>query len=143
MQERFAFSNFQAARVTCDLGVEYPTVEHAFQAMKSLDRSERQVIAALETPGRAKRAGRKVQLRRDWNQVSESAMRYLLRQKFRAGTQHARRLLATGDAEIVEWNSWHDTRWGRCACDRCGGQGDNKLGRALMRIRDELQEQTK
>lgn len=140
MQERFAFSNFQAARVRCDLGVEYPTVEHAFQAMKSLDRSERLVIAALETPGRAKRAGRKVQLRRDWDEVSESAMRYLLRQKFRAGSEHARRLLATGDAEIVEWNAWHDNRWGRCTCERCGGKGQNRLGRALMAIRAELRE---
>jgi len=79
MQEKFAFSNFQAARVRCDLGVEYPTVEHAFQAMKSLDGSERLVIAALETPGRAKRAGRKVQLGPDWEQVSESAMRCVFR----------------------------------------------------------------
>lgn len=139
MQEKFAFSNFQAARVRCDLGVEYPTVEHAFQAMKSLDGSERLVIAALETPGRAKRAGRKVQLRPDWEQVSESVMRHLLRQKFRAGTPHAERLLATGDAEIVEWNAWHDTRWGRCTCEKCGGRGENRLGRALMRVRAELQ----
>ena len=25
----FAFSNFQAARVRCDMGIEYATVEHA------------------------------------------------------------------------------------------------------------------
>lgn len=137
---RFAFSNFQLAQVRCDFGICYPTVEHGFQAMKSLERNERLVIAALETPGRAKRAGRKVQLRRDWEQVSESVMRYLLRQKFRAGTLHGERLLATGDAEIVEWNVWHDTRWGRCTCERCGGQGKNLLGRALMRVRDELRQ---
>lgn len=141
MQEKFAFSNFQPARVTCEQGVEYPTVEHAFQAMKTHDRSERLAIAALATPGRAKRAGRKVMLRADWEDVKLPAMRYLLRQKYRAGSAHAQRLLATGDAEIVEWNSWHDRTWGRCTCDRCGGQGQNQLGRALMAIRAELRQQ--
>lgn len=33
---RFAFSNFQPAPITCDLGITYPTLEHAFQAMKHL-----------------------------------------------------------------------------------------------------------
>lgn len=137
--ERFEFSNFQPARVRCDLGVLYPTVEHAFQAMKSLDKGERERIAALPTPGKAKRAGRQVTLRRDWEEVKQTVMRFLLRQKFARGTQHAERLLATGDADIVEWNRWHDRTWGRCVCERCGGAGENLLGEALMRVRAELQ----
>ena len=106
--------------------------------MKTLDRSERERIAALPKAVQAKRAGRTVTMRRDWDDVKLSAMRYLLRQKYAPGTPHARALLATGDAEIVEWNYWHDREFGRCSCDRCGGQGRNELGRALMRVRAEL-----
>lgn len=138
--ERFEFSNFQPARVQCDQGVAYPTVEHAFQAMKTHDRSERMAIAALDTPGRAKRAGRKVRLRPDWESVKQDVMLDLLRQKFAPGSLHAQRLLATGDAEIVEWNAWHDRTWGRCTCERCRRAGRNLLGGLLMRVRAELRQ---
>lgn len=134
----FAFSNFQLSPVRCDLGVEYPTVEHAFQAMKTLERGERERIAALATPGMAKRAGRKVRLRSDWESVKEQLMIDLLRQKFARGSDHAQALLATGDEQLVEWNTWHDRVWGRCTCGRCRGQGRNLLGQALMLIREEL-----
>ena len=42
-------------------------------------------------------------------------------------------LLATGDAELVEGNTWGDTYWGVC-----GGRGRNQLGRTLTRIRDDI-----
>jgi ribA/ribD-fused uncharacterized protein len=138
--DRFPFSNFQPAPVRCDLGVRYPTVEHAYQAMKTLDRAARERVAALPTPGQAKRAGRTLPLRADWERTKVVAMLDLLRQKFAPGTEHARALLATGDAELVEWNRWHDRTWGKCTCERCGGEGLNLLGLALMRVRAELRQ---
>jgi predicted NAD-dependent protein-ADP-ribosyltransferase YbiA (DUF1768 family) len=44
-------------------------------------------------------------------------------------------LLATGTQEIVEGNTWGDTFWGQV-----NGKGQNKLGKLLMKIRDELME---
>lgn len=106
-------------------GIVYPTVEHAFQAMKSLDKAERARIAHLEMPGKAKRAGREVTLREDWEQVKVSVMRALVRQKF-AAAPLARALVATGDSPLIEGNHWGDRFWGVS-----GGEGTNWLGRIL------------
>jgi len=48
-------------------------------------------------------------------------------------------LLATGEAELVEGNSWHDLTWGRCSCLQHGGAGRNLLGQLLMTVRAESQ----
>lgn len=45
-------------------------------------------------------------------------------------------LLATGDSELIEGNTWRDYFWGVC-----NGKGQNKLGKILMRIRAELRNQ--
>lgn len=74
----FAFlSNFFAAEVELD-GMLYPTLEHAYQAAKTLDRSEREAIRRLDSPGKAKRAGLKVTLRHDWESKKLGQMRSLL-----------------------------------------------------------------
>ena len=71
---KYAFlSNFYHAPFTYD-GIEYPTNEHFFQAMKTLDQEERKKIAAAATPGKAKRMGRQVQLREDWEEIKEAVM---------------------------------------------------------------------
>ena len=136
MIERFdgeyAFlSNFWPSPIVLDR-ITYPTVEHAFQAAKADNRLERERIAALPTPGAAKRAGRKVALRPDWDRIKVEVMEDLVRRKF-ADPELAERLLATGAAELVEGNTWNDRFWGVCR-----GQGRNELGKILMRVRAEL-----
>lgn len=129
----FAFlSNFSPSPVFLD-GVAFPTVEHAFQAAKTLDPAERDLVLAAVTPGRAKRVGRRVTLRPDWEEVRLLVMGDLLQQKFAFGTALARSLLATGDTLLIEGNAWHDTFWGVC-----DGVGKNHLGRLLMAIRANL-----
>lgn len=59
-------------------------------------------------------------------------MEDLLRQKF-SKTPLRRLLLATGEAELIEGNTWGDTYWGVCH-----GVGQNHLGCLLMKIRGEL-----
>ena len=44
-------------------------------------------------------------------------------------------LLATGDANLEEGNTWNDTFWG---VDLANGCGQNNLGKILMKIRGEL-----
>ncbi len=60
-------------------------------------------------------------------------MRDLVRQKFLKHRDLAEMLFATGSAELIEENSWGDTFWGVCE-----GEGENRLGRVLMEVRDEL-----
>ncbi len=124
-------SNFYPAAVWFE-GMLYPTVEHAYQAAKTLDRVEREMVLACETAGRAKRAGRKLTLRADWEDIKLAVMEALLRQKF-AQADLAEWLLATGEEPIEEGNNWGDRFWGVCK-----GEGQNHLGRILMKIRAEL-----
>lgn len=130
-------SNFYSSPITW-MGVEYPTVEHFFQAMKTFDEEEREEIAAAPTPGKAKRMGRAVHLRSDWNEASETYMQVGLMLKF-VNPDLKARLLATGDADLIEGNTWHDNLWGSCSCDKCANiPGQNKLGKLLMKVRAEI-----
>lgn len=121
-------SNFFPSPVEFE-GHVYPTVEHAFQAAKTLDPAERDKIRALPTPGQAKRAGKRVQLRPDWNEARVLVMGELVRRKFES-TELRRLLLATGNAELVEGNTWGDRFWGVCK-----GTGENRLGKILEAVR--------
>lgn len=90
-------------------------------------------IAAAETPGRAKRMGRMVQLRGDWEQVKFNIMLDIVLAKFHQHKDLSEALLDTGDATLIEGNTWHDTTWGVC-----NGVGTNWLGKILMMVRAQL-----
>ena len=139
---KYAFlSNFESSPFTVD-GITFPTVEHWFQAFKTLDLQEFRNIIAAETPGKAKRMGRHTTLRPDWEEVKVDVMREGLRKKF-AIPELRTKLLATGDEELMEGNTWHDRTWGRCVCSKCGGQGQNLLGQLLMELREEIRNENK
>lgn len=129
-------SNFADCRVVYGR-VDYKNAEAAFQAQKTLDVDGRERIAEMD-PGQAKRAGRRVKLRPDWEDVKCAEMARIVAAKFRQDGDLARLLLDTGNAELIEGNTWNDTFWGVCR-----GEGQNWLGRILMALRqDMLQEQT-
>lgn len=122
-------SNFHPCLVMWH-GLTFPSVEHAYQAAKTLQPAEQARIAIAPTPGDAKRLGRHVTLRPDWDNTGKlSVMARLLRQKF-ADPDLRALLLATGDAELVEGNNWGDRFWGVC-----DGGGHNHLGKLLMEVR--------
>jgi ribA/ribD-fused uncharacterized protein len=127
-------SNFWPARVRGPGNRVYATVEHAYQAAKSLDREVWRKIAALPHAGAAKRFSRKIDVRPDWEKVRLAVMERLLRRKFAPGSELAAMLVAV-DGNIQEGNRWGDTFWG---VDLRTGEGENNLGKLLMRIRDEL-----
>lgn len=132
-------SNFYNASCTFE-GKIYPTVEHAFQAAKTLIPEEREEIRKAETPGKAKRMGRAVTLRPDWEEVKTDVMRECLRSKF-AFSPLGVDLLLTGNEELIEGNTWHDNCWGNCTCEQCVNKpGENRLGKLLMEIREELRQ---
>ena len=125
-------SNFYPAMVKLD-GLEYFSTEHAYQAAKTLDPVEREVIRASTKPGEAKKLGQKVTMREDWDQVKISIMKDLVSQKFTNHQDLKENLLATGDSYLEETNTWSDFFWGVCK-----GKGENHLGKILMEVREEL-----
>lgn len=131
---RYAFlSNFYPIGIEVEM-IQYPSLEHAFQASKTTKHDERMWILRSATPGIAKHRGRRVTLRPYWEETKVAVMRGLLEQKFGdKNPELQRRLLATMPAELIEGNTWRDTFWGVC-----GGVGHNWLGRLLMEIRADL-----
>lgn len=124
-------SNFYPCPVNLD-GLQFPSVEHAYQAAKTLDPDARLAISLLPKPGQAKHAGKALQLRAGWDGMRLDVMRGLLLQKF-AYTPFANALKATHPWGLIEGNNWGDTFWGVC-----NGRGKNHLGRLLMEIRLQL-----
>lgn len=125
-------SNFWPASVEFE-GIVYPSVEHAYQAAKTLDVNERRRIAALATPAEAKWAGRASPLRRDWETSKFEVMERCVRYKFTHHADLRAKLLETGDAYLEEGNTWGDRVWGVYQ-----GQGENRLGKILMQVRAEI-----
>jgi len=111
--------------------VKYNTVEHAYQAAKTLDPIEKHAILNALTPGRVKRIARDVTLRSDWEEIKLSVMERFVREKFTQNKDLLDRLIATGNEELVEGNTWKDTYWGIC-----NGVGENHLGKILMELRN-------
>lgn len=141
--EHFFLSNFSRLAVTWRDEV-WPTSEHAFQAAKCVEEMDRLSILHADTPGQAKRLGRKVKLRPDWDEIKDGIMDEILAAKF-APTHMQDRLLATGEEELIEGNNWHDQYWGDCSCENADGvhpdcltPGRNRLGAALMILRGEI-----
>jgi len=125
-------SNFYPAEVVFE-GITYPHVEGAYQSAKTLDMNERRRIAAIADPAEAKRAGRALKYRTDWEQVKFDVMETCVRYKFTHHIELRKKLLATGDATLEEGNNWGDRIWGVV-----DGVGENRLGKILMKVRDEL-----
>lgn len=130
-KENAFLSNFHLSPVEFE-GVVYPSVEHAFQAAKTVDPEERERVRTAKTPAEAKRRGRRVTLREGWDMLRIDVMYDLLKIKF-SDRGLAGMLLETGDDELVEGNWWNDRFWGVCK-----GHGQNNLGKLLMKVRDEL-----
>lgn len=131
-------SNFFPASVNFE-GLSYPTVEHAYQAAKTFDPKERERIQGYPKPGQAKRRGKKVALRPDWEKVKFQIMEDLVRQKFTSNRNLSAWLLETGDRPLIEMNTWGDRIWGVDP----QGVGENHLGKILMKVRAELRKSKK
>lgn len=136
-QYRF-LSNFYKIPILLH-GKYWPTVEHVFQAAKTKNDWEREAIRKLSTPAQAKKRGKVLHLRSDWEEVKNEIMLRCVRLKFRQNDRLRKFLLDTGDALLIEGNTWHDNTWGDCRCSRCADiKGKNCLGLILMQVRQEL-----
>ena len=127
-------SNFAESPFVID-GVQWPSVEHYYQAQKYAGTEAEAMIRQAETPQQARKAGRNRSLvvREDWDAVKEDVMRKAVAAKFAAHRRLREWLLATGEEELVH-HSTSDRFWGRTE----DGQGENRLGEILMELRDYL-----
>ena len=116
-----------------DFGIKYYSTENYYQAAKSLDSNIRQQIASLE-PRKSKTYGRTIEIRPDWDQVKDDVMYTANKLKYQQ-LRFKQWLIQTGSENIQEGNTWGDTYWGICLKTN---KGQNKLGKLLMLIRDEV-----
>ena len=127
-------SNFYFCEIKDNKGNVWKTNEHFFQAMKGKNDENRQKrIQLAPTPGKAKRLGRLITLRDDWEIVKKDIMYQALQFKFTQHKDLCKKLIDTGNKELIEGNSWGDKEWGQV-----NGVGKNKLGKLLMKVREEL-----
>ena len=131
----FFLDNFFPAKTEYD-GETYDTTEHAFQAAKATNFADKFKIMTANSPAMAKMLGRTLSLRGDWEYVKRRIMRDIVRAKFRQHPALAKKLVETGDAQLIEGNTWNDKVWGVC-----NGEGKNWLGKILMELREELKKE--
>ena len=126
-------SNMYEAAFEWD-GRIYRSSEAAYQSAKSLDPEVRDTFSRMDGK-EAKRAGRTLALRKDWEGVKDAVMEEVVRAKFSQNPALLTKLIETGDMELIEGNRWHDKYWG---VDVFSGEGENRLGGILMKLRAEL-----
>ena len=137
----FAFlSNFSKSPVEFE-GVAYPSVEHAYQAAKTLDPDWRAQMLRMPRPDWVKRMPqrRAFPWREGWDGMKDGIMLGLLRKKF-SDPKKAGLLLATGRRRLIEGNIWGDRYWGACQDEDGQWVGENRLGELLMEVRRDLAE---
>ena len=125
-------SNFSEHPVMID-EIEYPTVEHYYQCEKCTDNGDYKWVFMSASPGQAKRRGKSVSIRPDWDSVKTDIMKKALEAKITQHPHLRRLLLETGTEDLVE-DSPYDWYWG------CGknGTGQNVMGHLWMTIRESL-----
>ena len=119
----------------CDIEIDlygnkyrFKCVEAAYHALKAPDR-----IKEFENLDgfAARKLGKTVERRKDFEEVKVKIMTRLVEQKF--SNPELQKLLTSVEGEIVESNQWGDTFWGKSY-----GKGENHLGVILMDVRDKL-----
>lgn len=134
-QDFYVLSNFSAFRLDWK-GTDFDTAEAAyhwekFHGAPHIQTAIKHAISAHEA---FKTAENYKALRRpDWDNVKVGIMREILRAKADQHEYVRRKLLATGDRELVE-DSWRDDFWGWGP----NRDGQNVLGKLWMEVRAEL-----
>lgn len=127
----YYLSNFYPCAIEYK-GITYQNNEAAFQAQKVIKPEDRKMFAKLD-PSAAKQLGRRVTLRDDWEAIKDTVMYEVCLAKFSQNQELMDRLLKTGSRHLEEGNTWGDKVWGTV-----NGEGENRLGKILMRVREEL-----
>jgi ribA/ribD-fused uncharacterized protein len=134
----FFLSNFYVCRMRIGK-YSYSTVEHYFQSQKAIHSYDEKYIIDSDSPKEAKRRGRQVLIKENWEIIKKEVMLKALYAKFKIPKMKIK-LLNTKDAYLIEGNVWHDNYWGDCRCYRCQKiTGKNILGILLMEVRSKIE----
>ncbi|MCP1832812.1 ribA/ribD-fused uncharacterized protein [Bradyrhizobium sp. USDA 4545] len=138
-QDFYVLSNFSAFRLRWR-GIDFDTSEHAYHWEKfNGDASHQPEIQRLIRFAPSAHEAFKIaeshqaSRRADWNDVKVNVMANILRAKVSQHEYVRRKLLATGDRELIE-DSWRDDFWGWGP----NRDGQNMLGKLWMELRSEL-----
>lgn len=129
--EYYFLSNYSDSKFVYN-GIPYKNAESAFQSQKCANKEDRKQFSTL-TSTEAKKLGRKISLRKDWEQIKVEQMRQIVSVKFRQNSDLSEKLINTGNEYLEEGNTWGDRIWGTV-----DGKGANLLGQILMELRNEL-----
>ena len=121
-------SNFWPAPIVDYEGIQWPSVEHAYQAAKATNQEDKERIRNAKTPGEAKRLGKIVDHDSRFTYRRLIIMHDLVYLKFIQDLGLQQKLLDTGEEMLIEGNYWHDNFWGQCQCQNCN-IGQNHLVR--------------
>lgn len=133
-KEYYIFDNFSSFQVKYD-GYLWPTSEHAFQA-KQFKEFAPEVYKQIKEARSAHDAQKiafenKSKSNSDWEKTKEFVMKEILICKVEQHPYVLKKLIESGNREIIE-DSWRDNEWGWGE----NKNGDNKLGKLWMEIRD-------
>lgn len=126
-------SNFHVCTILYE-GIRYPSTEHAFQAAKCIDPGMRELFLSESCIG-AKRLGKAVGLRENWETIKFKVMYDICKYKFSTYPELKKKLLGTDNSTLEENNNHGDEIWG---INKLTGKGQNYLGKILMKIRKEF-----
>ncbi len=134
-QDEFRWlSNFAPVKIVLD-GVEFPSVEHAYQSAKSDDVEWKKFCSnPSNTAQDVKRQSQSITLKENWNDIKREVMAECVNQKFNQ-EPYKTKLLETGTQHIQEGNTWNDKFWGVCLKTN---KGENHLGKLIMDVRSAL-----
>lgn len=113
--------------------IEYSTVEQFFQSEKCINEEDRNLILESKTPYDARKYGKLIDIRDDWDLVKDFIMFIGVNEKFKQNPKLRSMLLNTSNSYIVEDAKW-DSYWG-VGID---GKGFNKLGNIIMIVRSKI-----
>lgn len=125
----YFLSNFSYSKIVIN-GITFLNAESAFQSFKDI--SKQSEFTTLD-PSSAKKKGRYVKLRNDWEEIKDDIMYRVIKAKFEQNEDLKKKLLKTNDEYLEEGNTWYDSYWGVYK-----GKGKNILGKLLMKVRLEL-----
>ena len=113
-------------------GLTFGSVEAAFQASKCSDEAERKVYASCSADKAALKGKEQISYP-GWKEERLGIMESIQQAKFEQNPALMRKLADTGSRILINGNNKQETFWG---VDLYSWQGENQLGKILMKIRD-------
>ncbi len=133
----YIFSNFSSFAIEWK-GDLWMTSEHVYQAEKFEDPTIRKEIQECRSAHNAMKTAHKHRsaYRENWDNLKLAVMKEILHTKVEQHPYVKKKLLESGDKELIE-NSWRDDYWGWGP----NKDGANHLGKLWMQVRDEVRNQ--